>query len=247
MVHVPIAGNVPGPVVVVAVVGGMGGLGYAWWRNKKKQAATAASSPVDTTGTDTTGTDTSAYGTDNPYDYGAYTYDPYGGGGAGGYGDPGGYNAGTPVPSAPTTETNAQWTESVVTALTSNGAFDQNTVLASLGVYLTGGTLTADQQRVVDAAIAADGWPPVAGPGNYPPNMHTSPPTGQPATGKVAVPGVTGKNFGQAYNTLTKAGLISVPGHNGTHAGWKVTAQTPKAGTQVNKGTVVTLTVPQPK
>ena len=249
MVQIPIAGNVPGPVVAVAVVGGVGALGYAWWRNKKKQeAAATATAATNISGTDTT--DSSMTGDQSSgYDYGAYTYDGYADGGYGNpYGNSSGYNAGLPAPPvAPASETNAQWSQAVVTALTANGAYDEQAVFAALGVYLTGGELTADQEGIVRAAIGVDGFPPVEGTGGFPPGMHTNAPSGQPAPSpKVSVPAVTGKNFGQAYNALTRAGLISVPGKNGTHAAWTVTAQSPRAGVKVNKGTVVTLTVPDP-
>lgn len=243
MVNIPIAGNVPGPVVGIAVVGGIGGLGYAWYRNKKKQAAVAAAAtaPVSDGSNPVSDYGYGAYGNDQ-YGYGAYTY-----GGTGNYYGYGGYNAGVPVPpSAPGAETNAQWSQNAVKALTAQN-IPGDTVLAALGVYLTGGPANADQERIINSAIAAEGYPPVPGAGGYPPAIHNAPQGGQGGGGggnTVVVPNVTGMGFGNAYNTLTRAGLTSVPGHNGTHAAYVVTGQAPKGGTQVTRGSVVRLTVP---
>jgi hypothetical protein len=243
MANVPIAGNVPKPVLLIGAVAGAGALGYAWYRDRKKKAAAATAPPADTTGTttDSTSYGYGAYADEGAYAYGAYTYngEPYG------YG---GFNAGLPyapaasVAGAP--ETNAQWTQSVVTGL--GDAYDKQAVLDALGAYLRGAQVTADQDRIIGAAIATNGYPPVAGTGGYPPNVKSSPPAGQVSGSQATVPNVVGGTMGHAYNVLTGAGLV--PGYpGGTGSEWIVKAQSVKPGTVVNKGTLVKLTVPKPK
>lgn len=150
--------------------------------------------------------DASAYGY-GAYGYGAYGYGMgiaaygYGGYGYGAYGY-GGYGYGGFVPSvgsitppvAPTPSSNAEWATAAEATL-SNEGFNPTSVAAALGKYLLAGTLTSDQTSIVQAAIAAQNYPPVAGPNNYPPNMHTSPAGGQGGGGG----GKTGKESGKRH------------------------------------------------
>jgi len=181
-------------------VGGAGIAIYMYRRNKKQQAATAAA------------TDTSGDGTGDGTGLDQLQYDPAGEGfgpyGLGSYGDSSGYSgaydqgyygAGTvPVGVPQTASTNAQWSEAAMSALSAAG-YEPQTVLAALGVYLTGGNLAQDQATIVTAAIGAEGYPPVAGPGGYPPSMHVG---GTPGGGQ----GGTGDGGG---TTAVKAGAIS--------------------------------------
>lgn len=245
--------KIPKPVILLAVVAGGGALIYAHYR-KKTQAATAAASG-DGSSTDASGTaDTSGQ-----YDSGAYMgYQPYGtgygpygladyGDQSGAYGGGGYYGVGAPYQVPTQATTNAQWVQAALTVLTQSGGYDTSTVLTALGLYTTGQPLTASQEQVVTSAIAAEGYPPVEGPGGFPPAMKSTTVNTGGSSGNVSVPNVVGQEFGPAYNTITRAGLISQPGKNGVNATWKVTAQSPKAGASVSKGTIVKLTVPKPK
>lgn len=111
----------------------------------------------------------------SPYGYGTSPYGPYGYGGYGsGFSNPPGGVATAPPPIT----TNAQWTQAALGILTDQG-YGGTAVLAALGLYLTGGHLSADQAGIVSAAIASEGYPPVAGPSGNPPGMNTSVPGGQ--------------------------------------------------------------------
>lgn len=67
-----------------------------------------------------------------------------------------------------------------------------------------------------------------------------APGSAPPPTTKVAVPNVVGENYGTAYNKIVyEAGLKLSP--TGVNSNWRVTSQSPSAGTQVNKGTTVTV------
>jgi len=131
-----------------------------------------------------------AYGYAYGYGFGASGLGEYGYGGSFGGGS-GAYGAGTPVgtPVPQTASNNAQWSEAAVSALTTQG-YDGTAVLAALGQYLVGGTLTSDQQGIVSAAIAAEGYPPVSGPNGYPPAMNSNAQSGQTSDGATpATPG----------------------------------------------------------
>lgn len=63
--------------------------------------------------------------------------------------------------------------------------------------------------------------------------------TPSPST-KVAVPNVVGEGYGEAYNQIVYgAGLKISPTH--INSNYRVTSQSPAAGTQVSKGTIVTV------
>jgi hypothetical protein len=161
------------------------------------------------------------YGSQYAYGYGQY-YEPYGygfgpfglgtygGGGQYGYGY---YGGGVPAPVPQQATTNAQWSEAAMSALSSAG-YNPMTVLAALGKYLIGGNLTADEVTIVTAAIGAEGYPPVPGPNNYPPQMHTggTPGGGQPPPARTAgaisnftASNVTRTSFRVSWNAATGA------------------------------------------
>jgi hypothetical protein len=175
---VPGIGNVNRPTLIIAGVVGLGAAVYAYEKRKKTAAAAAA---VPAAG--------SAYG------YGAYSYG-YGIGselaqeealaagyayGGYGYAGIGGFGIGTSLPPTSTltpVSTNAEWAQFAQQFLVQQG-YDPMTVGNALGAYITGANVGANE-GIVQAAIAFEGYPPVAGPNNDPPNINTGGPnTGQ--------------------------------------------------------------------
>lgn len=173
------------------VVGG----GIAFYLYEKSKKTTAAASTA-------TAQPGYGYGYGNSYGYGGgsygygagYGYGSFGGGTGGGTGGyAGGYSGGTNYGygsaygygagsgSAQST-TNAQWSQNAVSALSGEG-YNATSVMAALGQYLMGGSLTSDQQAIVSAAIGAEGYPPQSGANGYPPAMNTSAPSGQSTQG----------------------------------------------------------------
>jgi hypothetical protein len=169
-VKVPLLGNMPRGAVLaggLAVVAVGGYLAYKHFTTKS----------VPPTGTPYAyGYGASAYGAGSNvpfgYGYGYGAYSPYGTGGFGG-GYPGGgyygYTGGGPGPTVITT--NAQWGQAAEAAMGSSGT---DSIAAAIAKYLFGGTLDENQAQIVQEAIAVTGYPPVPGPGNYPPQMHVS-------------------------------------------------------------------------
>lgn len=246
-VKVPIIGETNKSTLFIAGLAGVTALGWAWWKQKK--TAKAAGAAASTTNT------AASQGPGYAYGYGAYAYQPYGygfgmsglgeyGGGQGDYGY-GYYGAGEPVneevPAA--AATNAQWSEAAMTALTSAGWAGQD-VLTALGLYITGSPVSATQASIVQAAIAAEGYPPSPGATGYPPAINQSAPTGQTGTtgAQVKVPDVIGSSQASAFATITDLGLK--PAGTAVEPGkilW-VHSESPAAGTMVATGTTVTLT-----
>jgi Fibronectin type III domain len=239
-------------------VGGVA-VGYVLYQqNKKKKAQTAA---AQAQAAQAAAGQTYAYGSAGSsnfaYGYGAgQTYMPYGYGygpeglGSYGYGGftpaaGGYYGAGvaTEVPTQATT--NAQWSQAAYTALT-NAGYDGTSVLAALGQYLIGGSLTADQNGIVTAAIAAEGYPPQPGADGYPPAINTggTPGGGQPGS-------QTGQYAGAISNlqpsAVTRTGFTvtwnPVPNTTGYHWAVGTTQAWPnyiKQGTSSTPKVVVT-------
>lgn len=168
--HVPVIGTHKKSTVVLLAGAAVGG-GYLLYKHYTKPATSAG---------------TSAYGYGGGYGSygGAYAYgygmsDPYG---QWGFGGGGGYPwplppTPTPSPGPTTPTTNAQWTQAVLPQLKAAG-FNEMSALTALGKYLTGRSLTNDQEHVVEAAIGFEGYPPQAGPSGYPPNIKRSARTG---------------------------------------------------------------------
>jgi hypothetical protein len=160
---------------------GLGGL----FLYEKHKAAAGSTAPSGAFGY---GYGYGGYGYGNPpfgvtsspdlYGYGAYGYGYYGYGGE--FAGLGGYGSPTPPISAPVVATtNAGWASAAEAYLTSQTGADPATVAAALGKYITGQTVSANQQSIIDQAIAFEGYPPTAGANNYPPNIHTGGTTGQ--------------------------------------------------------------------
>jgi hypothetical protein len=260
-VHVPGIGNVPRAGVIAGVViGGAGGL-YLYVKHKDSKASTASTASTAAYGYGYGAYGYGSYGYSNPAFNEPYIGGEYGYGGAYGYGIGEGYGVGSPTP--PPTQlatTNAAWAQAAENYLTETGGYDAGTVAAALGIYITGSTLSAAQQAVVEAAIAFEGYPPNPGASGYPPAMHTSASTGQGGgsgsgsggggTGAktITVPNVQGKRVMTAVAQLKalglKAGLNSAFNKNALNY---VSSQTPGAGTKVASGTKVDLNSTQTK
>ena len=145
----------------------------------------------------------------------------------GGYGTQGGYYAGAgslgtsgvtpPVPGTGGFTTNGQWAQQAEQDLGGLG-IDQVALAGALGHYLTGSPLSTAEQSLVDQAIAEENYPPVAGPGNYPPSMHTTATstagtgTTTATTGKLPAP--TGLHV-SPQSTTAPASWNAVPGATG--------------------------------
>jgi hypothetical protein len=260
-VHVPGMGNVPRKGLIAGLIVGVAGIGYFYIKHKENSTSTTAS---------TTAPSTYGYG----YGYGGYGYSnpafnepyiggEYGYGGAYGYGIGEGYGVGSSTAPTALATTNAAWAQAAENYLTNSGGYDAGTVAAALGIYITGSTLTAAQQAVVEAAIAFEGYPPDAGANGYPPAMHTSTATGQgggsgtgtgtgtgtgSGTKTITVPNVQGKRAMTAVATIKAAGLRShLGGPFSKNALNYVASQTPGAGTKVASGTTVDLGITQTK
>jgi PASTA domain len=249
-VKVPIIGETNKSTLFIAGLAGVTALGWAWWK-QHKQAKTA------TTATTTNPSGASPYG--YAYGYGAYAYQPYGYGfgpeGLGAYGGTGDYGygyygAGEPVneevPAA--AATNAQWSEAAMTALTSAG-WTGSDVLTALGLYLTGAPVSSTQAGIIQAAIAAEGYPPAPGASGYPPaiNQSQTPPgqSGTTSASQVTVPNVTNMTADNAIAILKKSGLngtISLDANSNKPGIFHIITKTqPPAGTSVATGSNVIL------
>lgn len=253
-VHVPGIGNVPRGGLIAGVLVGVGGGLYLWYKHKEN-AATATAAPAS---------GTSAYGY-GAYGYGGYGYSSafsepyiggeYGYGGAYGYGIGEGYGVGTPylVTGTQLATTNQEWAQAAENYLVNTGGYDSGTVAAALGAYISGTTLSAAQQSVVEAAIAFEGYPPQEGANGYPPAMHTSTATGQGSGGgsgsgttttNDTVPAVSGQSANAALAAVRKAGFTATtkPFRNPLNT-YVATGTSPAAGATAKKGSHVTVMV----
>lgn len=238
-VKLPLVGETNKATLVIAGIAGVTALGWAVWKDKKSKAATAAPA------TATTGTGTG-------YGYGSQTYQPYGYGfgssglGEYGYGESGGdygegyYGAGTPVNEEVPGQAanNAEWSEAAMTALTSAG-WSGSDVLTALGLYITGSPVSATQTGIIQAAIAAEGYPPSPGVNGYPPAIHTAPATGQSTS--VKVPNVVGQPQEAAFAIISAYGLKASGSPTVKGKVLYVKSQSPAAGASAAKGSTVTV------
>jgi hypothetical protein len=162
------------------------------------------------------------------YYYGGQPYGPGGGQ------PPGGFTS------------NAEWSQAAESFLVDQEGQNANAVGNALGKYITGQVVTdPTAQGYINQAIAFEGYPPVAGPNGFPPNIRTGPvppgPGPHPDNTKVVVPHVVGLDAAQAFNVLRSEALQPEPG--GLRKTDIVISQTPAAGTSVNKHTKVTVKV----
>jgi hypothetical protein len=165
--------------------GGTGLVLFLWYRHSQANAA-AATSTTPTTDPSIDPATGIPYADESGYDSGYDSgIDP-----ATGipYADESGYNTYPTTLTGPGTFTNnAQWAEWAEQEL--NGTIDPATLSAALGKYLTGQAMTSDQESLADQAIAIAGYPPVSGPGGYPPAMRAAPPAGTTGGGSGGTPG----------------------------------------------------------
>lgn len=257
MPNLPVVGKVPKGWVIVVAAGSVGAIGYVLWRRHQAgttaAAATTTAAPAGTAGdpyppdgstgnpSDPNSTDPETgmtYGDEQLYGGG------YGGTGLGAFGFPGGTTTGGgttggPVPGGgPPFSNNSAWFSFVQQAL--NGIVDPGALTAALGDYLTGSAASPDQVALIDQAIAAAGYPPVAGANGYPPNIKQGP-GGPGGGGKIPVPNVVGQNWMGAIHQLQAAGFKPSPSAKPPGAHDPITSQSPAAGTQAAKGATVTI------
>lgn len=213
-------------------------VGIGYYRSKKAAAANAAAT---TSSAATTDANSGQSGIDpaTGYPYGSaedaaalaaqqgVSYNPYsplGGGSTGQYPQTG-----------PPFSSNAAWAQFCEQTMGSSGS---DAIAAALGHYLTGSPLQSGEPTIVDQAIAIGGYPPTAGPNGMPPGLNTNNPGG----GQVKVPNVVGMETGAGDRELTAAGLkfshVTL-----TTAGSTITATNPAAGTMVDQGTVVQVSI----
>lgn len=178
-------------------------VGFLYWRHK--QASAAAAGPADTTGTDTGSTDGTGDYTDTS-GYGDY----FGGGGGGGFFGPPPVDGGTGGPGPGSFTSNAQWAQYAEQQL--SGVVDEATLSAALGKYLTGQPMTDAQKSLTDQAVAIAGYPPVSGPGGFPPAMHTTGGGGGGQGGRKYITASGDKDLNQTAVThgLTEQRLIDL-------------------------------------
>lgn len=99
--------------------------------------------------------------------------------------------------SVPVFTDNGSWAQYVEQALGSDGT---DAIAAAIAKYLNGQSITEAQQTTVEQAIAIANYPPVAGPGGFPPSINlqastpvpTPAPAPSPNPGGVTVPPTTG-------------------------------------------------------
>lgn len=260
-VHVPGIGNVPRGGLIAGVIVGVGGGLYLYVKHKDSKSSTASTASTAAYGYGYGAYGYGSYGYNNPAFNEPYIGGEYGYGGAYGYGIGEGYGVGSSTAPTQLATTNAAWAQAAENYLTETGGYDAGTVAAALGIYITGSTLSAAQQAVVEAAIAFEGYPPNPGASGYPPAMHTSAATGQgggsgsgsgsggSGTGAktIAVPKVTGMRL------LTGAAKIKAAGLKSHNSGFTskslnyIVSQTPGAGTKVASGTTIDLGLSQTK
>lgn len=171
-VKVPGIGPVPKKWFIIVGGGSVVVLGYVYWKRRKSAPAAASTPGASVEGQPCV----DANGMPGVYD--ADGICQVNAGAAGGYyagsGAQGSSGVTPPVPGTGGFTTNGQWTQQAEADLAGIG-IDQVALADALGAYISGRPLTSAQQSLVDQAIAAEGYPPVAGASGYPPAMHTSP------------------------------------------------------------------------
>lgn len=141
---------------------------------------------------------------------------------------------------------NSAWADWVIPQLEANDPnLNTTDVQNAIGQYLDGQPLTPAYKIIALDAEAVGGPPPVAGANGYPPKVQvTGSSGGNPPPKQVKVPKVTGDDLNKAHRTLQAAGLSYNTDTAKDKKGYarRVTAQDPKAGTTVARGTHVGLT-----
>lgn len=239
-IHTPM-GNVQKKTALIVGVGGGGVLLIAYYRSKKNAASASTSTSTDTSqsATDSSNIDPATgfpYG--SPEDVAALQQQQLAGGGFGpvfGGGNPGGGQPGTPG----TFTTNAEWSQYAEDYLVNTVGLSATDVGLALGKYLTGQPVTSDQVTIINQAIAFAGPVPVPGGNGNPPGF-----TEVQGGTNVAVPNVVGMETDAGQRAIVAAGLTVnrsqklQPGRGST-----IVSQSPTGGTQVAKGSAVTITI----
>lgn len=169
----------------------------------------------------------------DPYSMDSATGNTYGNEGYTGVGPGGGT-----TPTGPPFSTNAQWSQYVLNYFAQNQYADIAGRTDAIGQYIAGAEVTTQQKQYIDDAIAVGGPPPVAGTGGFPPSIRVGGST--TTTGTATVPKVIGMTVTNADAAIRAVGLV--PGAHSTETG-TVNGQTPGAGTKVQKGSTVNLSV----
>lgn len=231
----------PWPYVVV---GGSGlGIFLLWRHDNAKKTAAAASAGVAGTSAYGYGSAVNSYGYGSgsePYGYSAYTYEPFGYGGNYGYGS---FGSGVSEVAPTQVVTNAQWVQAAAGQLGNTAGYSGASVIPALSAYSLGQPVTPAQEQYVTAGIGVEGYPPVPGPGGYPPAIKTT--TGGGGTGQtsnVTVPKTVGMTQEDAFRLLQDEGLKPTGSKTITGKTLTVQSSTPAAGTSVKKGSTVKLT-----
>jgi hypothetical protein len=95
-----------------------------------------------------------------------------------GVGSGGGGSAGGAYPPGTGFVTNAAWVQAVIEYMVSHDlVVDPGPLSVALGKYITGAPPTDEEKSLISQAIAAQGYPPIAGPSGYPPAINTATPT----------------------------------------------------------------------
>lgn len=239
-------GNVSKKTAAIVGVGGVGLLAIVWYRSKKAGASSSSASTTDTTAsTDQSNIDPATgfpYG--SPEDVAALQQQQMIGGGFGpvfGGGTPGG----TTGPGPGSFTSNGQWAQYAEDYLVNTVGEPAADVGNALGKYITAQPVDTTGKGYINQAIAFAGFPPVAGPNGNPPGIVDGPPgPPPPPPGQVAVPNVVGMETDAGQRAITGAGLVVSrsqklkPGVGST-----IVSESPAAGTMVNTGSTVTITI----
>jgi hypothetical protein len=257
-VHLPAFGTVKKKTAAITAGLAVGGVLLVWYIRQRKAAQSASTATTATSSTagdvtDPAGNVCSSADIDPQTGFCSGTAADLAalqqaGGGVGIDGGSGGSTTGTGTGTTTAFADNAAWAQAAEQYLGSDGA---DATAAAISKYIAGQQITAAQETVAEEAIAAEGYPPVAGANGYPPAMDvTGTPTGTGtppgSTGAVTVPNVVGmRTADQAVPTIQAAGLAADytepgSGFSTSHIDY-VFSQTPGAGTQVAKGSTVRL------
>lgn len=170
---------------------------------------------------------------------------------------------GNPIYSSSPTQTgvpggftnNAEWAQASQAYLTTNEPnADPGIIGIALGLYINGQGVTADQQQIIEQAIAFEGLPPVGGPGGFPPSIKTvnTPPPPPPGTAKPGPPSdITVDNPKSTANVSWKPGKnatsynfgISPAPTGGSSGMHNIGARTQYNVSGIQKGKTYTITV----
>jgi hypothetical protein len=143
-----------------------------------------------------------------------------------------------------TPASNAAWAQEVeqIVPPLINSPTATSDVAAAVGRFLSGLPLTTAQAQIIQVAEAELGPPPVGQFSIIPEPDSSAPSSGTPTgtTTDVAVPVCIGLSAGQAHNAIVAAGLVpEAPA--GQTSNMKVSYTNPSGGTQVPKGSKVTI------